>query len=292
LNALVPPDQITDWIPGRRTVDSTSRGWQGLEFIGYKYASQDVEIPEMRDYMIVVYRGQAARMGRSDGGKWQEETVEAGVVSLLSRAEKSRWAWNAPIDVQHIYLSHESISGVACEIYDRPLEDIEIHDHVRREDNVFPRIAEALTSELTTNSAGANLLAGTLRTQSCIHLLRNYANIRFREVPSSGGFGATERRLLDEYIRNHLSRKIALDDMAAVVGLSSFHFLRKFKESYGQTPHHHVTAERICRAKSLLNSSNMPIAWISDETGFSDQSHFTRVFRETVGVTPAKFRRG
>jgi AraC family transcriptional regulator len=290
VNSLVTPEQIPEWIPGEKTVDSTSRGWRGLEFFGYHYDKQDVEIPHMRDYMIVVYRGDAARMERSEGGPWQHATVKPGNISLLTRAESSRWAWTSAIDVQHIYLSHEALNQVAGDIYDRPLCDIEIHDRICAEDSVFPRIADAIYHELQSDSDGADLLAETLRTQSCVQLLRNYADIRFRELPSSGGFTEAQCQHLREFIRSHLSEKISLDEMAAVVQLSSFHFLRKFKTSFGQTPHQYVTSERICRAKSLLDSSNLPIAWIASEVGFSDQSHFSKTFHRVVGVTPLRYR--
>ncbi|HXI04839.1 MAG TPA: AraC family transcriptional regulator [Bradyrhizobium sp.] len=292
MNELVPPDRVIDWIPGNRTLDSTSKGWKGLQFIGYHYNSMAVSIPQMRDYMIVVYRGAATRMGRYDGGKWQHEVVERGTISLLTRAEASHWAWGAPIDVQHIYLSHESICDVAGEIFDRPLCDIEIRDRVRSEDAVFPRIADALAHELSSDSMGAGLFAESLRVQSCIQLLRHYADIDFREPSSSGVFSNAERRILCEYLRMNLNRNLSLDDMATQLHLSSFHFLRKFKASFGLTPHQFLVAERIRRAKSLLCGSNMSIALIAAETGFSDQSHFTRLFRRVVGVTPAKFRQG
>ena len=99
MNALITPDEVPRWIPGRLTLDSTPLGWEETVLKGYRYDSLDVEIPTMRDFMIVVYRGGVAEMSRRSGGPWQSARVEPGVVSILTRAEQSRWRWDKAIDV-------------------------------------------------------------------------------------------------------------------------------------------------------------------------------------------------
>jgi transcriptional regulator GlxA family with amidase domain len=93
-----------------------------------------------------------------------------------------------------------------------------------------------------------------------------------------------------EYMRANLSHSVRLEDIAGAVGLSIFHFSRTFRHATGLTPHRYLTHARIERVKVLLLESEQSLAAIADETGFSDQSHMSKVFRRLAGTTPKKFR--
>ncbi len=75
-----------------------------------------------------------------------------------------------------------------------------------------------------------------------------------------------------------LAEKIELRDLAAVAGLSECHFSRAFKQSVSAPPHRHVVRRRIAAATELIKTTEQAMTQISPEVGFSDQSHFTRVF--------------
>lgn len=291
METLISPEQIPEWIPGTLTHDSENRDWNGLSLKGYRYAESDVEIPQMRDYMIVVYENAKARMSRRSGGAWQHETVGSGMISLLTRAEQSQWAWTQPIDVSHIYLSHDAIRDVAGEVYDRDIEDIEIFDRVRAADSVLPSISQVLKAELNNGAIGGALMVDTLRIHCCVHLLREYAQTKFIKPRASGLFKPSERRVIDEYIFTNISHGFSIAEMAAELGLSAFHFSRKFKADYGMPPHKFIMQERVRMAEELLTGTTNPLKEIAAKTGFSDQSHMTRTFSLCKGITPARFRR-
>jgi AraC family transcriptional regulator len=59
----------------------------------------------------------------------------------------------------------------------------------------------------------------------------------------------------------------------------------------GLAPHQWLVQQRIAKAKDLLTRSSQSLADIASDCGFSDQSHFTRVFLRAVGATPAEWRR-
>src|SRR3982074_2881769 len=61
---LIEPDQLPHWVPGQLTVHSPAEGRDGLSVRGYRYAGSDVEVPPMRDYMIVAYRRGVTSMRR------------------------------------------------------------------------------------------------------------------------------------------------------------------------------------------------------------------------------------
>ncbi|MBC6416125.1 MAG: helix-turn-helix transcriptional regulator [Bdellovibrionales bacterium] len=79
--------------------------------------------------------------------------------------------------------------------------------------------------------------------------------------------------------------------MASVVAMSPYHFSRLFKESIGKTPMQFVQEHRIDEAKVLLKNLNLPIIDIANRCGFSDQSHFSKVFKKVSGMSPKSFRK-
>lgn len=85
--------------------------------------------------------------------------------------------------------------------------------------------------------------------------------------------------------------RMSVADMAAVVGLSESWFANVFKQTTGTTPWQWQLSKRIELSKQLLGESDLPVASIAAQLGFSDQAHLTKVFRQIVGETPAAWRR-
>ena len=96
---------------------------------------------------------------------------------------------------------------------------------------------------------------------------------------------------MTDYITEHAAGTIRLQDLAELVGMSQSHFSHAFKASTGLPPHQWQLKARIERGQRLLASSERPLTEIAADAGFSDQAHFTRVFRRMVGETPAAWRR-
>jgi len=95
---------------------------------------------------------------------------------------------------------------------------------------------------------------------------------------------------LDEYIAAHIGEEMHIEDLAAIFCMSKFYFLKEFKKLHGITPYQYVLRKRVKRAAELLREKRS-LAHIAYETGFSDQSHLTRVFKSITGKTPLAFRR-
>jgi AraC-like DNA-binding protein len=111
------------------------------------------------------------------------------------------------------------------------------------------------------------------------------------EPQARGGLSPGALRRVREHIDANLDAGIDLKTLAEKVGLSRWHFARAFKQSMGATPHSYLMCRRLVRAQELLAETDLPLAEIALETGFSDQSHFSRRFREHLDVSPSMFRR-
>jgi AraC family transcriptional regulator len=105
-----------------------------------------------------------------------------------------------------------------------------------------------------------------------------------------GGLSPTAQRRVAEFIDAHLGKKISIQTLALIAGLSPFHFARAFKQSKGMSPHHYLVRRRIERVMELLAATELSVCEIALMVGFSDQSHCARRFREQVGVSPGDYR--
>ncbi|WP_424626535.1 AraC family ligand binding domain-containing protein [Achromobacter marplatensis] len=114
---------------------------------------------------------------------------------------------------------------------------------------------------------------------------------RHAQVPRAApDEGALRFAPVIDYLRAHLSRRLTLDELAAVAGLSPFHFLRRFQAQHHATPQQMLMALRLFEAKRLLAASIEP-AQVALAAGLTDQAHLTRAFSRRYGVTPARYQK-
>jgi AraC family transcriptional regulator len=106
-----------------------------------------------------------------------------------------------------------------------------------------------------------------------------------------GGLAPWQARVLKTHIETHLDATIRTRELAKLVQLSSFHFCRVFRVSFGNSPHGYVTRRRIERAQGLILASRLPLGQIAVDCGFADQAHFTKLFRRFTGKSPGEWRR-
>lgn len=93
-----------------------------------------------------------------------------------------------------------------------------------------------------------------------------------------------------DYLRAHLARRVTLEELAALAGLSPFHFLRQFQARHHATPQQMLMVFRLSDAKRRLTAGEAPAA-VAAATGLADQAHLTRAFARRYGVTPARYQR-
>lgn len=93
-----------------------------------------------------------------------------------------------------------------------------------------------------------------------------------------------------EFIEAHFLEDISLMDIAAASGLSLSLLTMRFQRDIGQTAYSYVIERRVQHAVHLLRSTDMPIAQVAQEAGFSDQQHLSRVIRARRSSTPKAIR--
>lgn len=92
------------------------------------------------------------------------------------------------------------------------------------------------------------------------------------------------------YIRAHISEKITLQDVSDSVYVSTWHLCKLFKKHMGENFSEVCRRERVEQAKRLLRDPALRIHEVADMTGFSDVTHFAKVFKRIVGVPAGEYR--
>ena len=106
-----------------------------------------------------------------------------------------------------------------------------------------------------------------------------------------GGLAPWQMRQVIMHVDATLASTINTDDCAAIARLSTSHFRRAFKLSFGMTFYKYVYQRRVERAQEIMVTTDQTLCQIARRCGFADKSHFTRVFRRLVGPSPATWRR-
>ena len=84
---------------------------------------------------------------------------------------------------------------------------------------------------------------------------------------------------------------MTISELASLLDLTRFHFIRAFKQAAGLPPHQFLIRRRIDRAKDMLADSRSSIAEIAERSGFGSPIQLTRAFRRVLGTTPSAMRR-
>lgn len=176
---------------------------------------------------------------------------------------------------QMLYFDPNVIAGAAADIRQGRPGDFEFADPVLRQPPQATTMRQLFTA-MTAEQAGAELRRQEL-------LLTLLAEV-IREVPEPKpvprGIRAARERIDDDP-----AKTVSLADLAGPAGVSQFQLLRAFDKATGFTPHAYLIQRRIQLARKLI-AGGTGLAEAALASGFADQSHMTRIFTRSFGLSP------
>jgi AraC-like DNA-binding protein len=104
------------------------------------------------------------------------------------------------------------------------------------------------------------------------------------------GLTHTQLQQVLDYIQTHLDRDLSLVELAETLNLSPTYFASAFKQAIEISPHQYVIQQRVEQAKLMLSKTDLAIADIALQVGFSSQSHLNQQFKRLTGMTPKQVR--
>jgi AraC-like DNA-binding protein len=124
-----------------------------------------------------------------------------------------------------------------------------------------------------------------------VHVAQTYGGMRPLSRPVRGGLAPWQVRRAKEILSGNLDGRVPLKEVAKDCGLSVSHFSRAFRRATGVPPHQWLMTRRVEAAKEKLRDGRSSLLDVALASGFSDQSHLTRVFNGMVGLSPGAWRR-
>jgi AraC family transcriptional regulator len=292
LDGRLAPLDLRKIAPIEEAAASDRLGWVGLEAARYCEAPAfEFNAPAITHHRLVLFTRPPEELDLMYDGVKRHVPPPAGAIALVPAGSPHRVRSSGCKDELHICLETGLFARVAAEAFDLdparltvpPLDGLDL-PHLRA-------AMGAVGTELTTGGAGGPLAAESLANVLAVHLIRQLSAPRRPERGRDGVLPQGRLRPVIEYVEEHLDSAPTLEQLAAVARLSAYHFARQFKAATGLPPHQHVIARRVERARQLLQAgTDLSLAEIAADAGFSDQSQFTHHFKRVVGVTPGQFR--
>jgi AraC family transcriptional regulator len=126
--------------------------------------------------------------------------------------------------------------------------------------------------------------ASLLRKQITSQVVEGNSDQRARLI-------AWQVRKVRDYIDSHITGRILVSDLCALVRLSEAYFSRSFKCTFGESPHAFVLRRRLEFAAQYMLQTDVSLCDIALRCGFADQAHFSKQFRQANGLNPSVWRR-
>lgn len=211
--------------------------------------------------------------------------------TLIPEGHDGHWEIGGPVVVSHVYLTQQRVQACADALIGDG-RSAELLPRVAFEDQSAADILHMLGREASLDSPSSLLFVEQAIDLLCVRLIRGHSSFDSIPLPARPR-GLTDRQvnLVTAYMRDHLDEAVGLDELAAVVNLSRFHFCTAFRQATGHSPHAWLVKQRVARARDLLQDPSLSITDVALAVGYQTPSAFTARFRKIVGVTPTKFRR-
>lgn len=187
-------------------------------------------------------------------------------------------AGNVPLEYHALYPTPRLMARLA-ERAGRPAPP-DFRSTIVRDPELASRIEQAATA---VDSADATKVVELALEEA----IRRYASTTRQDGCREEPFAVKQ---IKELVRLDPARNHRLEDLAEHCGFSPFYLVRLFTQTVGLPPHEYLHAYRAELAREMLRSGSSARA-ASDFLGYADQAHFTRKFRQIVGVNPGRFRR-
>lgn len=148
----------------------------------------------------------------------------------------------------------------------------------------YKEILQILFEQQTSGSALSDLLSHRYLTDLITRIFLDALGEQDSSLPD-------KFRSIREYLEEHYTEKLSLDQLSETFYISKYHLLREYKRLFGSTIQNDITSKRLTKAKSLLRFSRESVEEIALSCGFQTSSYFIKVFKQYENLTPLEYRR-
>lgn len=215
-----------------------------------------------------------------------------GAMILVGAGTRDRVRWSAANERVILSVRPEVLRRTANELGAGALTDIAtMRNQWALRDPALEYVLARMYREALGGFPLGALYAGLLESELAATLLKRHAEIALPELRAKGRLPWPRLQRAMEFLTENLGRDVRLEEAAAAVELSPFHFAHEFRATTGQSPYQYLLAQRMDRAKVLLHATDWSVREIAAQTGFVSAASFVRAFRQRVGMTPGEWRK-
>lgn len=216
-----------------------------------------------------------------------------GRLCCMPAGHRSRWAVHGSLQLLHLYLPQLPLALAAEQWFDRDPRLAHLHDRIYFDDAELARLGRAMVA-LDWDEADAGLALQALGVALQARLLQVQGHVRQDSGARwRGGLSPPARRRVLACIEAALAtpgEALDLATLAQAACLSSFHFARMFRQSFGMAPHAWVMQRRLARARELLADPRLPLAEVAARAGYAHLGHLNRALQRAGLGSGGRYR--
>ena len=276
--------------PSVRLSTSTGLGWSGLTVERHRVAPGDKAETAISDVVICVASGPHVSYGerRNARGVWMPYSREPGSTYVFGEASLPPFRNAVEEELTVAFVGRSFVDGIIEEAGGN-VRTRDRSDGVP--DEPIVRLVRLLETEAVSGGLSGRLYMEHLAHALVLRLLSSPAPTHEEPSANSNVLSRPRLRRVLERIDSALNTDLDLETLAAETSYSRNHFIRMFRASTGFTPYQYVLHRRVERAKSMLGDRSKQLIEIAMACGFSSHAHFSRIFRQVMGVSPSEYRR-
>lgn len=237
--------------------------------------------------------GQVEFQEREGNRPWITHRVRKGSLFLTTGGAPYECRWKAvtaePFESMAVFLDLPLLERALEEVFGGDAPFARLRDASAFTDDTLNVLMAQLHGELMRRKASPLFVQGMAQAIA-IHLARNYANLIKEPHSGSPSLPGYKLRQITDWMKEHVADNFSLEQLAAVAGLSKFHFHRLFKRAVGEAPSHYHMNLRMHEAKRLLRETRKSVVDVAMDVGYTNPSHFAQLFRRETGLSPSDYR--
>ena len=283
------------YITGFCKASSSNRNWSQLLAERWSHKAGYLGTVKPTETEIAILVDGKVKVHRRGGGQLQKANAIPGTIWICPAGirEEEIHLFGDIKECIHLYIPAKPFSDSALKEFDVDPNNLQLRYEGGFHDGLIEQIARSIVTEMDSESPTSGLIIDTLQTALAAHLVTNYSNLSPKKTRLACAAGALDQKRLDrvrDFISSNIEHNITLKELANEACLSPYHFARAFKAAVGVPPHRYIVDLKLNFAKRMITNSSTPFSQIALMTGFSNQAHFSRTFKQLTGLTPSEYR--
>lgn len=280
---LVPP------LVTPSSLSSGRVGWNGIALEAFQNVpSSNIPEHEHPTHFLNLFTSGRIKARWKMDGRTMSADHGTGTLYLLPAGSRDLASWSGPSSRIVLVMEPRFLAGTLDET--AHMGDVELRPNWNFQDRHIVGILQALYADLEDGSPAGPLYGQSLSVALAHYLVRRFAVRTTPDRKYRNGMPAVRLNRVLDFMRQNYGQETRLWELANLAGMSPHYFCELFKKSTGISPYQYSLRCRMDRAKEFLRSPQFTVQQVAEATGFADQSHFSKVFRRLVGLTPVQFR--